>query len=63
MATDTDLLLYQMLARTQLRRPVRRRREDEPGEPLSASPERRAERRATKLAQRRKKAKRKQARR
>lgn len=62
MSSDADLLLYQMLFRTQLRRPVRRR-EVEPGEPLSASSERRAERHAAKLAQRRKKAKRKQARR
>lgn len=58
MSSDIDFLLCQMLAQTQLRRPVRRRQQ-QPGEPLSASPQRRA----AKLAQRRKKAKRKQGRR
>lgn len=62
MSSDIDFLLCQMLAQTQLRRPVRRRQQ-QPGEPLSASPQRRAERHAAKLAQRRKKAKRKQGRR
>lgn len=57
-----DLLLYRMLAATQLRRPVPSRQQ-RPGEHLSATPERRAERYAKKAARQRKKAKRKQSRR
>ena len=59
-----EMALYELLAGRRLAQPTApTRRAQRQGEPLSATPERRAERHAEKVAQRRKKAKRKQSRR